>query len=101
MKKDATVVEDESDNHVIHCEFDLSESGLEYRAGDAVGIYPRNFTDEVDWFLDLVGATGTETVRGVSVVGVGFGVDVLQFCLCDELGVCGFVEWNTLFVIYR
>ncbi|HEX8916487.1 MAG TPA: sulfite reductase subunit alpha, partial [Humisphaera sp.] len=42
--------------------FDLSNTGLTYEAGDALGVYPENCSDAVQWVLDALDASGTEKV---------------------------------------
>jgi sulfite reductase (NADPH) flavoprotein alpha-component len=41
---------------------DLKDSGLTYKAGDALGIFPENDADLVAWVLDALDATGAEEV---------------------------------------
>jgi sulfite reductase (NADPH) flavoprotein alpha-component len=41
---------------------DLSGSGLLYRAGDALGIYPENCPDTVQWIVDQLDASGNDSV---------------------------------------
>lgn len=42
--------------------FDLANTGLTYEVGDALGIYPENCPDVVQWILDAIDAAGTEKV---------------------------------------
>ena len=45
-----------------HLVVSLAGSGLHYKAGDSLGVYPTNRTSEVDELLRLLGATGAEPV---------------------------------------
>ncbi len=45
-----------------HFVVDLRGSGLTYKAGDSLGVYPSNRPEEVDEILRLLGATGEEPV---------------------------------------
>lgn len=47
---------------VRHIVLDLSESGLDYAAGDSLGIYPRKNPLLVQALIDRLGATGEEMV---------------------------------------
>ncbi len=48
-----------------HFVVDLSGSGMRYKAGDSLGIYPSNRASEVAEILGLLGATGDELVSPV------------------------------------
>jgi sulfite reductase (NADPH) flavoprotein alpha-component len=41
---------------------DLSGSGLTYRAGDALGVYPENCPDTVQWIIDQLDASSSQLV---------------------------------------
>lgn len=45
-----------------HFLVDLTGSGLHYKAGDSLGVFPTNRASEVDELLKLLGATGNEPV---------------------------------------
>ncbi len=45
-----------------HLEFSLEGSGLEYEAGDALGVYPENPADMVNEIIDALGMKPTEEV---------------------------------------
>ncbi|XP_019647307.1 PREDICTED: NADPH oxidoreductase A-like [Branchiostoma belcheri] len=62
VKRNLTVQETEEDKETIHCEFDLTGSGLTFTAGDALGIYPQNNPAEVRAVLKALQASGTEMV---------------------------------------
>lgn len=53
-----------SDKDVRHIELDLSGSGLQYQAGDALGVYFSNDVDLVDEILTAVSLSGDETING-------------------------------------
>lgn len=44
--------------------FDLAGTGLKYEVGDALGVYPENCPDTVQWILDALDCSGTERVTG-------------------------------------
>src|SRR5215216_3941386 len=45
-----------------HFAVDLTGSGLHYKAGDSLGVFPTNRVSEVEELLKLLGATGNEPV---------------------------------------
>jgi sulfite reductase (NADPH) flavoprotein alpha-component len=47
-----------------HVVISLRGSGITYRPGDALGVYPENCSDQVQNLLDAFGATGAEEVMG-------------------------------------
>jgi sulfite reductase (NADPH) flavoprotein alpha-component len=53
-----------SEKETFHVEFDLTESGLDYVVGDALGIYPRNHIGLVDQIIAMLGASHMTDVRG-------------------------------------
>lgn len=57
-----TLTKDGSDKDVRLVAFNLRGSGLRYRAGDSLGVYPENGPELVQAILDLLGAAGTEIV---------------------------------------
>jgi len=52
----------ESSRDTRHFEFSLEGSGLEYQAGDALGVLPTNCPEYVDDLLSTLGYTGEELV---------------------------------------
>jgi sulfite reductase (NADPH) flavoprotein alpha-component len=44
--------------------FDLKGSGLHYVVGDALGVYPENCIETVEWILDAIDCSGAEDVPG-------------------------------------
>ncbi|GAC1643136.1 MAG: hypothetical protein NVS4B8_12910 [Herpetosiphon sp.] len=57
-----TLTHQSSTKDVRFLAFDLEGSGLRYRAGDALGVYPKNCPELVQLLLDALGATGAEAV---------------------------------------
>jgi sulfite reductase (NADPH) flavoprotein alpha-component len=55
-----------------HVEFDLSASGLDYRAGDSFGVFPRNEPGLVDQIIAVLGASHVTPVRGGTLRDVLF-----------------------------
>jgi len=53
-----------SDKDTRHVVFDLKGSGLTYKPGDALGVWPENCPELVGEILDLMNATGAEDVQG-------------------------------------
>ncbi|WPT11078.1 Methionine synthase reductase [Picochlorum sp. SENEW3] len=47
------------DRRVIHMQFDLTDSGIEYSPGDSLGVLPENDADLVDSVLKHLGLDGT------------------------------------------
>ena len=52
-----------AEKDVEHIEIDLSGSGIRYKAGDALGIWPVNAPELVKEILDLNNLSGSETVK--------------------------------------
>ncbi len=50
-----------------HFVIDLRGSGLRYKAGDSLGVFPSNRVSEVDELLQRLGASGTELVSPASL----------------------------------
>ncbi|MEM6393999.1 MAG: sulfite reductase subunit alpha [Planctomycetota bacterium] len=53
-----------SAKEIRHIAFDLGDSGLEYQAGDALGVIPVNQPDLVQAWLDRLGATADTNIPG-------------------------------------
>lgn len=47
---------------VVRVEFDIANSGMQYKSGDAIGVVPRNNTLAVEDLLQALAATGDELV---------------------------------------
>ena len=54
--------DERSDKETYHIEFDLANSGVEYEAGDALGVITANDTQEVEVLLSACGLSAQETV---------------------------------------
>jgi sulfite reductase (NADPH) flavoprotein alpha-component len=54
-----------SERDTRHLELDLTDSGLDYRPGDALGIIPRNHPAEVETLTALFGWNGAEALASV------------------------------------
>jgi len=53
-----------SEKETFHVEFDLSECGLDYVVGDALGVFPVNELGLVDQIIAMLGASHVTEVRG-------------------------------------
>lgn len=51
-----------SAKHTVHVEIDLNGSGVDYRVGDALGVYPTNCDELVAAVVEALGAQGDEMV---------------------------------------
>lgn len=56
-----------SEKSTYHIEFDLSESGLTYKAGDSFGIFPTNDCRLVDAIIALIGARPDASVSNMTL----------------------------------
>lgn len=63
VKHNLTKNSESDDKETIHCEFDISNSGLEWVSGDALGIYPENNPTDVEAFLKAIKLSGSELVQ--------------------------------------
>ena len=52
----------ESQKETVHLEIDLTGSGLVYKSGDSLGVFPRNTAQLVDAVLKAYKFSGDETV---------------------------------------
>ena len=53
-----------SEKDTRHVEISLKGSGMTYRPGDALGVFPENCPEEVQRLLQALGATGAEEITG-------------------------------------
>ena len=60
---------DEYDRNVFHLEFDTEGTGLQYRIGDALGVFPVNDTANVISFLSFYGVDCQSMVRVANDTG--------------------------------
>jgi sulfite reductase (NADPH) flavoprotein alpha-component len=58
-----TVVESPNDRETVHIDFDLTGSNLDYSAGDALGVWPKNNPSEVRSLLIAMNCSGLEQVE--------------------------------------
>lgn len=63
VKKPLTFQTSEDDKETIHCEFDITDSGLSWTSGDALGIYPENNPSHVENILKMLEFDGTEKIN--------------------------------------
>ncbi len=66
LLKSHLLVTDDADKQVVHVEIDLDESGLQYKAGDALGVVTKNDPAAVDAILAALTLTGDESVTSKS-----------------------------------
>ncbi|MEF3366732.1 sulfite reductase subunit alpha [Methylocystis sp. 9N] len=55
---------DGSEKETWHVEFDLSESGVDYKPGDSFGVFAKNELGLVDQIIAMLGASHVTPVRG-------------------------------------
>lgn len=56
-----------SEKETWHIELDLADSGLEYRVGDSLGVFPRNDLGLVDQIIAMLGASHQTMIGGKSL----------------------------------
>jgi sulfite reductase (NADPH) flavoprotein alpha-component len=61
---------DGSEKETYHVELDLTESGLEYAAGDSCGLFPSNDLGLVDQIIAMLGASHVTPMRGKTLRNV-------------------------------
>ena len=73
-----------SEKDTWHIEFDISNSGVEYKVGDSFGVFPKNNQGLVDQIIAMLGAVHTTPVRGKTLrevlrqeVSIGIAPDSL------------------------
>lgn len=54
---------DGSEKETWHIEFDVAEGGVEYKAGDSFGVFPKNHLGLVDQIIAMLGASHLTPVR--------------------------------------
>ena len=64
---------DGSEKETWHIEFDLTESGVEYKAGDSFGVFPKNHLGLVDQIIAMLGASHVTPVRNKTLREVLLG----------------------------
>ena len=56
-----------SEKETYHIEFDLSKSGITYKAGDSFGVFPANDMRLVDAIIALIGARPEHVIEGCTL----------------------------------
>jgi sulfite reductase (NADPH) flavoprotein alpha-component len=56
-----------SEKETWHIELDLADSGLDYRVGDSLGVFPRNDLGLVDQIIAMLGASHQTAIGGKSL----------------------------------
>ena len=56
-----------SEKETWHVEFDLADSGLDYKAGDSFGVFPKNDLGLVDQIIAMLGASHVTPVRDATL----------------------------------
>ncbi|TWT89768.1 Sulfite reductase [NADPH] flavoprotein alpha-component [Pseudobythopirellula maris] len=75
-----------SSKHTAHVEIDLEGSGLDYRVGDALGVYPTNCPELVDMVL------GATSLDGGAAVSTDNGEKKLREALVTDFNLCDVEE---------
>ncbi len=72
IRKRELLTREGSEKRVVHFEVDISGSGIHYKVGDSVGIWPQNRPELVEAVLKRVGFQGDErvTARGGEEMGL-------------------------------
>ncbi|KAF4980054.1 hypothetical protein FDECE_17951, partial [Fusarium decemcellulare] len=63
VKENRRLTPQEYDRNIFHIEFDLGDSGLTYKIGEALGIHAENDEDEVNQFIEFYGLNPAELVQ--------------------------------------
>ncbi|KZZ97524.1 sulfite reductase flavoprotein component [Moelleriella libera RCEF 2490] len=63
VKENRRLTPREYDRNIFHIEFDLGDSGLTYKIGEALGIHAENDEEQVNDFIKLHGLNPAELVR--------------------------------------
>ncbi|KJZ78620.1 hypothetical protein HIM_02011 [Hirsutella minnesotensis 3608] len=63
VKENRRLTPAEYDRHIFHIEFDLGDSGLTYKIGEALGIHAENDEQQVNDFIDMYGVDAAGLVR--------------------------------------
>ncbi|SPO04883.1 related to MET10 - sulfite reductase flavin-binding subunit [Cephalotrichum gorgonifer] len=63
VKENRRLTPEEYDRHIFHIEFDLGDSGLTYKIGEALGIHGENDREEVEEFIQFYGLNPDELVQ--------------------------------------
>ncbi|HEV2295629.1 MAG TPA: sulfite reductase subunit alpha [Tepidisphaeraceae bacterium] len=63
---------------------DLKHSGLSYKVGDSLGVYPQNCPDAVQWILEAFKASGAETVANRDGSSTDLHDMLLRHCVISK-----------------
>ncbi|KAL6917979.1 hypothetical protein ACHAP8_000118 [Fusarium lateritium] len=63
VKENRRLTPQDYDRNIFHIEFDLGDSGLTYKIGEALGIHADNDEEEVSQFIELYGLNPAELVH--------------------------------------
>lgn len=63
VKENRRLTPSDYDRHIFHIEFDLGDSGLTYKIGEALGIHAENDEEEVNAFIESYGLNPAELVQ--------------------------------------
>ncbi|POR32871.1 Sulfite reductase [NADPH] flavoprotein component [Tolypocladium paradoxum] len=63
VKENRRLTPPDYDRHIFHIEFDLGDSGLTYKIGEALGIHAENDEDEVNAFIKSYGLNPADLVQ--------------------------------------
>ncbi|EXK34460.1 sulfite reductase (NADPH) flavoprotein alpha-component [Fusarium oxysporum f. sp. lycopersici 4287] len=63
VKENRRLTPQDYDRNIFHIEFDLGDSGLTYKIGEALGIHAENDEEEVNQFIEFYGLNPAELVQ--------------------------------------
>ncbi|KAF5242375.1 hypothetical protein FAUST_3386 [Fusarium austroamericanum] len=63
VKENRRLTPQDYDRNIFHIEFDLGDSGLTYKIGEALGIHAENDEEEVSQFIEFYGLNPAELVQ--------------------------------------
>ena len=63
VKENRRLTPQDYDRNIFHIEFDLGDSGLTYKIGEALGIHAENDSEQVNAFIDFYGLDPAEVVQ--------------------------------------
>ncbi|CAH0014771.1 unnamed protein product [Clonostachys rhizophaga] len=66
VKENRRLTPSDYNRNIFHIEFDLGDSGLTYKIGEALGIHAENDEEEVNAFIEFYGLNPNELVRVTS-----------------------------------
>ncbi|ODA82232.1 hypothetical protein RJ55_00739 [Drechmeria coniospora] len=63
VKENRRLTPEDYDRHIFHIEFDLGDSGLTYKIGEALGIHADNDEDQIDDFVKSYGLNADDLIQ--------------------------------------